>query len=187
MESPQSFNPYAPPQAASDEPVPDLRLDAELASRWQRLGGALFDGLLQALTLIPAYTATGLAVQRGVKVKNPFFLFTHSGTGGIVAAVAWTILLVVQWWLLVKRGQTVGKMVAGTRVVLMDGSPAGFASVLMRRTWPVWALEILGKMVSRIALIGIIDDLFVFRRDRRCLHDLIAGTKVVRTTGLWIP
>lgn len=28
-------------------------------------------------------------------------------------------------------------------------------------------------------LIGTLDVLFVFRADRRCVHDLIAGTKVV--------
>jgi len=27
--------------------------------------------------------------------------------------------------------------------------------------------------------VGVVDDLLVFRNDRRCLHDLIAGTKVV--------
>ena len=28
-------------------------------------------------------------------------------------------------------------------------------------------------------LLGVIDFLFIFRSDRRCVHDLIAGTKVV--------
>ena len=28
-------------------------------------------------------------------------------------------------------------------------------------------------------LLGLIDALFIFRGDRRCVHDLIAGTKVV--------
>jgi uncharacterized RDD family membrane protein YckC len=28
-------------------------------------------------------------------------------------------------------------------------------------------------------VVGLIDSALIFRRDRRCLHDLIAGTKVV--------
>jgi uncharacterized RDD family membrane protein YckC len=31
--------------------------------------------------------------------------------------------------------------------------------------------------------LGTLDALFVFRRDKRCLHDLIAGTKVVRAVA----
>jgi hypothetical protein len=31
------------------------------------------------------------------------------------------------------------------------------------------------------AIFWITDSLFIFRADRRCLHDLMAGTKVVRT------
>jgi uncharacterized RDD family membrane protein YckC len=34
-------------------------------------------------------------------------------------------------------------------------------------------------------LLAVVDVLFVFRRDRRCLHDLVAGTRVVRTD--WPP
>jgi len=29
-------------------------------------------------------------------------------------------------------------------------------------------------------LFHLVDCLFIFRQDRRCLHDLIAGTRVVR-------
>ena len=183
MEPNEPFNPYAPPRSATDAPVEYGRLDSELASRGQRLGGALFDGLLGILGVIPAYfggTSMAAIAQKGVKIKNPFFLYTHTGTGGVIAAVVTAAILAVQWYLLVKRGQTLGKMVAGSRIVMKDGSRAGFVNVLVLRAWPVWVLGHMAAAISIFALVGLIDDLTVFRADRRCLHDLIAGTKVVR-------
>ena len=33
--------------------------------------------------------------------------------------------------------------------------------------------------VPQLALIPFVDALFIFRQDRRCLHDLLAGTRVI--------
>jgi uncharacterized RDD family membrane protein YckC len=32
-------------------------------------------------------------------------------------------------------------------------------------------------------ILPLLDALFIFRQDRRCIHDLIAGTKVVQLAG----
>ena len=37
---------------------------------------------------------------------------------------------------------------------------------------------LLGAIPIIGGLLGVIDFLFIFREDRRCVHDLIAGTKV---------
>jgi type II secretory pathway predicted ATPase ExeA len=34
-----------------------------------------------------------------------------------------------------------------------------------------------------VELERLLETLFIFRKDRRCLHDLVAGTKVVKMTG----
>ena len=40
------------------------------------------------------------------------------------------------------------------------------------------------QVVSMIPLVGVllvwVDILMIFRRDRRCAHDLVAGTRVVK-------
>ena len=186
MEPPEPFNPYAPPRAPTDAPIDQPRPDTGLASRWQRLGGALFDSLLRLIAILPGYAgvpSVASVAQTGARLKNPFYLYTNAGKWGVVAAVASAALLALQWWLLVKRGQTVGKMIAQTRIVRKDGARADFVTVLVLRAWPMWVVEILGGMTGLFALVGTIDDLFVFRQDRRCLHDLIAGTRVLRVDG----
>jgi uncharacterized RDD family membrane protein YckC len=98
-------------------------------------------------------------------------------------AVAGTVLLainIVNWTLLARRGQTIGKIVAGTRVVLLDGSPAPFKKIVVLRTWVFHLLSYIPGVNRLAPVVGLIDALYIFRADRRCLHDQLAGTKVVR-------
>src|SRR3569833_1340653 len=143
MDSPGSFNPYAPPRSGGIvQPEEDLRLDGDLASRWQRLGGALFDTLLIFIARAPAYagvSSMAAVAQKGARLKNPFYLYMHAGRWGVVTAVVSAALL----------------------------------------DWPVLVLGSLAATSSVLSIIDMLDYLFVFRADRRCLHDLIAGTKVV--------
>ena len=164
-------NPYAAPEA-------DVQVDAnatgELASRGARFVGALVDGLAMFAVMIPILLMTG------------FFATALEGDGsvgsGIMEALAIFVFSVVVFLLingypLAKRGQTVGKMVAKTRIVsIKDGKILSLGSVVGLRYVPVWVISQI-PLVG--ALFGLIDSLFVFRDDRRCIHDLIAGTRVV--------
>ena len=67
-------------------------------------------------------------------------------------------------------GRTLGKMLVGARVVSVSGEPIGYPRALVRYlAWFVSALLLL----LGFALAGV-------RPDRRALHDLVAGTRVVR-------
>jgi uncharacterized RDD family membrane protein YckC len=67
-------------------------------------------------------------------------------------------------------GQTVGKMLLRVRVVQVDGAPISLGQSLLR---------FIGYFVSYLTLLlGYL--LAGFRSDKRALHDLIAGTRVVR-------
>lgn len=67
-------------------------------------------------------------------------------------------------------GQTVGKMLAGVRVVGDDGEPPTIGVALLR----YFAYFVsLATLVGGYAMAGL-------RRDKRALHDLIAGTRVER-------
>ena len=71
------------------------------------------------------------------------------------------------------RGQTVGKMALGIRVVRSDGQVPGLGYAVLR--------EVVGKFVSVIALfLGFL--WIAWDRERQGWHDMIAGTHVVRKT-----
>ena len=87
------------------------------------------------------------------------------------------IFMAINSYLLVTKGQTLCKRMLGIRIVDAASNGAATAVKLLGLRYVlvllVMAIPIIGQ------LLGLIDVLFIFRSDRRCVHDLIAGTKVV--------
>jgi uncharacterized RDD family membrane protein YckC len=88
---------------------------------------------------------------------------------GLIAAAAVALFDLVA--LPAFTGRTVGKWATGLRVERRGGEPVGFARALVRHT--------LGYILSLLTL-GLGFLLAAFSREGRALHDLIAGTVVVR-------
>jgi len=91
-------------------------------------------------------------------------------------AVGVLTYVVVQGVPLYRDGQTWGKKLLGIRIVGLDGRIPGLLRLLVLRRF-------VGTAIAQVPLIGpfytIVDALFVFTHDRRCIHDLIARTRVV--------
>jgi uncharacterized RDD family membrane protein YckC len=94
----------------------------------------------------------------GAAVQSTAFLFTV-----IFAAAYWTTMHMV-------AGQTLGKSVVGVRVVGTDGALLTFGPALLR---------FLASGLS-VATLGFGYLMAALRRDKRALHDLIAGSRVER-------
>jgi uncharacterized RDD family membrane protein YckC len=62
----------------------------------------------------------------------------------------------------------------------LDGAPVNFVSGVLLRNWLMMLLQ---QMPVVNLILPLLDALFIFREDRRCIHDLIAGTKVIQLTG----
>ena len=104
---------------------------------------------------------------------------SHASAGlEVLAAVLFLIFSCAQFWLLTARGQTLGKIVFDIRVVrTKDRRNGGFIpNVLLR----VAATALIGMLPFVGAFFAVADILFIFRSDRRCLHDLLAGTCVIK-------
>ncbi|WP_086983397.1 RDD family protein [Vibrio aphrogenes] len=80
-------------------------------------------------------------------------------------------------YLLYKNGQTLGKWVFDISIVANDGSRLSLTHILFKRYFPIMILGFI-PIVGRF--ICWVDGLFIFRKNKRCLHDLIASSKVIQ-------
>jgi len=175
--------PSAPPLLAGQgESAAPAAADA---SRWLRLPAAMIDGVLKCLCYLPiTIPLVRIAMAEALRGEQRTFDEIAQLTTQVVdenlphALPLFGLLVLVQLCLLAWRGQSVGKLLLGLRIVRStDNAPAGFVrAFLLRGTMPF--------LLEQIPLLGllfwVVDSCFIFRDDRRCLHDLVAGTKVVR-------
>lgn len=189
--TPPSDNPFAAPQTYSQVSI-DSSEGAPLASRVSRFVAVLIDniigGLVFAVAMIPFGLWSALEAINGSEDEIDAFL--GLGIGFFFAMGAYLIYAAVQAYLLSTRGQSIGKILMKVRIVQVDGSPVGFFHAVFLRyivfTLGVTAVAgvmifVLGDLGSFLAnSLNTIDALFIFRDDRRCIHDLIASTKVVK-------
>jgi uncharacterized RDD family membrane protein YckC len=167
--------PAVMPASIAPAPVAPLSaalrpIDPNLAGRGSRLMAVLIDGLIFTLCCIPG----GIMLWIGADDHND----TLQIIGGILIGAVFLALLVIQIYLLSSRGQTIGKKMMSVKVVKFDdGSNPGFVyAVLLRLIVP--------GFINGIPIIGyifpLVDSCFIFGEERRCIHDLIASTKVVK-------
>jgi uncharacterized RDD family membrane protein YckC len=172
-------NPYAPPQAELRDAPAAPPTQGILATRTLRLAGAIVDSVASAVFVAPILVFTG------------DWMPAISGDlsyGKLTAIGGFALFTAMHSYLLATRGQTLGKWLVGTRVVRADndevptlartlGLRYGTAALGLPVTLLVFVLALV--IGYPLIVFGLIDSALIFRRDRRCLHDLIAGTKVV--------
>ena len=167
-------NIYSPPDADLDRTSGESKsvyTDENLASRWARLGAYLIDSILLILPFVAFYVLTGAsnnAADQNFSVSEQLFYYV----------LGLAQYLVMHGYLLHRRGQTIGKWVLGIEIV-------SFKSNKILPLWKVFFVRYMPQVVVAIIpfvgfLLAIINDLFIFRKDKRCIHDHLAGTKVVK-------
>ena len=90
--------------------------------------------------------------------------------------------LLLNGWLLWKRSQTVGKALLGITIVSADsGKRVAFWKLLCIRSlfFTLLYLFVFVDVTPLIALIPLMDIIFIFGKQRRCLHDYATGTLVI--------
>ncbi|MBL9188252.1 MAG: RDD family protein [Opitutaceae bacterium] len=189
---PPPLTPAQPPAFAEAEPV---RSGLVQADRGSRLMARMIDWGIDLIASIPGMVVlwpqmmelVKLVVESGQgeqpdisQLDLPRLLL---GTGLLVlCALAVTV---IQAWMLAVRGQSIGKRLLGLRVVKVDGSAAGLVNGWLMRELLITVIGIAASLVPFFGIMlrpafHLVDWCMIFRDDERCLHDQIAGTRVVK-------
>lgn len=157
-------NPYAPPEV--DEVEGNWTAASEyvqLADLGQRWVGAFLDNLLLLAASVPAIIAFALEMKP---------------LGASAIALVTLGPFAVYQFHLVAQGQSLGKRIAKTRVVRLDGSKPGFLHGVLLRNW-LFSCATLVPALGTVA--SLADIAMIFRADRRTVRDHVAGTRVIRS------
>ena len=143
----------------------------ELATRWERLGASIIDAIIGAAITFPVMFATGI----WDKAVNGSISIIETVSMGVYGFL---MFMLIHGYFLAKNGQTVGKKLVGTKIVSVHSDtilPVG--KIFLFRYLPI-------TVASNVPVFGqflaIIDALFIFRKSKQCIHDQIAGTRVIK-------
>ncbi len=150
--------------------------DAPLAGLFSRVIASVMDGVLIFSTLLPgvllmfAFGGPDVIEQQYPAVQVLIVLITMVLFFGV--GIGQIVLLTI-------RGQSVGKIALGIKIVRTDGSEPGFIYAVLLRAWlPNFFIGI-ANYCCMGWLILLIDVLPALGEERLCLHDRLADTKVV--------
>lgn len=161
MASVPNSGPAAPPPPVWDA-QPAGSAQVAYGGFWIRLVAYVIDAILISI----AYGVIGAAM--GINIFNPDIENIDPTTNLISLVIGWLYFSLMESS---ERGATIGKMAMGLRVVTSDYKRLSFLNATGRY---------FAKIISAIILcIGFI--MIAFTDKKRGLHDMIAGTLVIKT------
>jgi len=169
-------NPYAPSSALPGDSYAYGSAPGEppLASLVDRLVGAIIDGIVVGIPAVFAGMVMGIVLV-GIFPLDSVAFQVASFVLGLPIGIG--LFIAIQGYLLANYGQTVGKRVVNTQIVSDDNRLIPFVPLILKRYVPFWVLGSLPMVGFLFVLANI---LAIFRGNRKCLHDEIAGSKVIK-------
>jgi uncharacterized RDD family membrane protein YckC len=181
------FAEFAPPTGAPPL-VAGASIDSQLGGLGARFGAAFVDGFLRFACQVPTSLAIYKYVVAHMDPGSRPDMMTMMTTVREAMATApspypyLAALAVLQGFLIASRSQSVGKILFNLRIVrAADGGKAGFLHAFLIRSGIMTVFEYTPILNILYLPFWLVDCCFIFRADRRCLHDLMAGTKVVKS------
>ncbi len=143
-----------------------------LATRWQRFAAMFVDAFTSGLLTLAVWYFAGL-IRFPVESSPPF------GDAVVMGLLGFLVFVTLNWYLMLRYGQTIGKRAMAIQVVDMTDEVPKLRTQLFLRYFP-------GYLMANVPVAGNIyslaDALLIFGKPRRCVHDYLAGTKVIKVT-----
>ena len=168
-------NPYQAPQSRVDD-VAEQAQTFVLAERATRLGAASLDGIIFMIPVLVAVLPLVLMLMnqqgmQGIPIA-PWMNWLIGIASIIILAVLITNLI---FWH--RYSQSIGKRILKIKIVRADGSRAGLRRIFFLR---LMVPGLIGAIPFAGNVFSVVDVLMIFRDSRKCLHDNIADTLVIK-------
>ncbi len=170
-----STNPYQAPQSRVDD-VAEQAQAFVLAERATRLGAASLDGIIFIIPVLIAVTPLMLALMNQQGIENMPSALWMNWVIGIASTIILAVLItnLIFWH---RYGQSIGKRILKIKIVRADGSRAGLRRIFFLR---LMVPGLIGAIPFAGGVFSLVDSLMIFRDSRKCLHDNIADTLVIK-------
>ncbi|MFT2089957.1 RDD family protein [Paraglaciecola sp. 2405UD69-4] len=159
---------YKSPEAELVPQVDDI--DNELASRGARFLASIIDSLtILPISLTIMYLTGGFeGIAEGQQLS---ILYTLT-----LALVSTVIFLLIHGKIMLRDGQTWGKKSQSIKIVTVDGEHADLKTLAKRYGfyWVIPQIPLVGQFIN------LVNVLFIFSKSKRCIHDHVGGTKVIK-------
>jgi len=153
------------------EEVDNTKRVGAKATRGDRFLSALIDGFIGIIAAVPIFMYIGLD-----NLSDPSLFLSLS-----MLAYGLVVSFILHGYLLYHYGQTIGKNFMSIRIENLDDTKAELSTIYLKRILPMQVLSIVpfgGQFIS-----GLVNPMFIFGKEKRCLHDYVAKTKVCYTNN----
>jgi len=141
-----------------------------LATRIQRLLASIIDGLIL------------------ITITFPLMYFTLTLSSSIIevffiSLLSYLIFILINYKFLVDDGQTIGKKILKIKIVNLEGEVPSKKHLSIRYflLFILHKLPLTGMARTIMGILALINILFIFGKDKRCIHDHIAKTIVIKS------
>ncbi len=143
------------------------------ASRTKRFIGSMIDSALMMVAVVLGMVVFGVLSSAGIVTvdqNNPSSLDMINA----ICLIYFPLfgLALFQWNMTATEGKTIAKKLLRMKIVTRDGSSPGFCRGVAVRHWVVAAMNF-------IPFFSLLNILFIFGEQKRCIHDFLAGTYVI--------
>ncbi|MFT5702517.1 MAG: putative RDD family membrane protein YckC [Desulforhopalus sp.] len=146
-------------------------LKTNVASRKERLGAALVDGLMLLVINSPIFYFSGAFDYIVVNETLPLRLTI------ILALLGVFTFFILNGKLLISQGRTIGKKLFNIKIVSLNDELPTIKQIIIKRYIPYLGFPYIPFVGGILNMVNIC---CIFGKESRCLHDFIAKTKVIK-------